>query len=413
MKELKQALNLFFANFTQGNERDLSTVALSKFLFGSNREIEQKTALISVKSRRTLPFFTKSLSLGIIVLLPGVLASCGKMQGAQQEVGLRYVKAEKATTQSPVKDFHFSGKVKENREVNLSFRVGGPLAQLKVKEGDYVNKGQVIAEIDSRDYEIKLQAAEAQFKQTKGEYERHKELFNRKKLPANTFDRIEAGYLMAQSNLKATRNALNDTKLAAPFSGYVHKKMVENFETVAPGRPIVSLIDMGKLEVTVSIPESQLNLVNQVSKASCDVKTANNLDIPLELSSIGEKSNKDNLFEVRFLFDPQNAPDVRPGMNAEVTLGVNNEDGNKVFVPVESVFYKKNSPAVWVYQPSTSSVSLKNVKVGQITEGGKMSITSGIKDGDWVVTAGVHSLVSNQKVNLLKKHSKTNIGGEL
>jgi len=324
------------------------------------------------------------------------------------------VKAEKATTSATAENYQFSGKVKENREVNLSFRVGGPLAKLTVKEGDYVMKGQVIAEIDSRDYEIQLQAAEAQFKQTKGEYERHKELFNRKKLPANTYDRIEAGFLMAQSSLKAKRNALKDTKLTAPFTGFVHKKMVENFETVAPGMPIVSLIDMRKLEVIINVPESQLHLINKISIANSDFKTANSLNIPLQLSSIGEKSNKDNLFEVRFLFDPVNAKDVRPGMNAEVTLMVNNEEnGNKIYVPVESVFYKKNSPAVWIYQQSTSTVKLKNVKVDQIVDGGKMTITSGINNGDWVVTAGVHSLVSDQKVNLLKKQSRTNIGGEL
>ena len=395
---MKRVLDLLFSSFNSYKGRNLSSVA-GLLLPGGNSG--KKAAMIPVYSRRTFSFKT-CLSLGALLLVSGVLfTSCGDMKGAHQEVAVRYVKAEKITSLPREKEMSFSGKVKENREVKLSFRIGGPLAKLKVKEGDFVKKGAVIAQIDQRDYEIKLAAMKAQFQQAESEYQRHKELYNRNKLPANTFDRIEASYLMAKSNYEAVKNAMNDTRLLAPFTGYIHQKYVENFETVGAGQPIVSIIDMGTLEVLVNVPESQVHLFVRISSAKCDVKTARQMNIPLQLSSVSEKSNANNLFEARFSMNPELAPEVRPGMTAEVILSLANNEGSKLSVPVESVFDYNGVPSVWIYQSTTSSVKRQPVKVDVIRNGGKIGIVSGLKEGDWVVTAGVHSLVPDQKVNLL------------
>ncbi len=77
----------------------------------------------------------------------------------------------------------------------MSFRVGGPLISFNVKSGDFVRKGQVIAAIDKRDYQLQVQSTKAQFQQLRGEYERYKELYGKDKIPANSYEKIESGYL--------------------------------------------------------------------------------------------------------------------------------------------------------------------------------------------------------------------------
>ena len=77
----------------------------------------------------------------------------------------------------------YPGRVKAAADVDLAFRVAGPIIRIPVQVGSFVRKGEVIAEIDPRDYELQYKATEAEYKQIKSEAERVIELYNRKSVP--------------------------------------------------------------------------------------------------------------------------------------------------------------------------------------------------------------------------------------
>ncbi len=348
-----------------------------------------------------------------MVLAIGLLSSCGGNTTNNTE-SIRYVKAAEVLPSKGNDVLIYNGVVKERREVTLSFKVGGPVNELLVDVGDYVTKGQAIAKIDTRDYKIQLQATEAQYTQTKGEYERYQELYKRKKLPKNTLDKLKAGYLMAKSQYEAAVNALEDTELKAPFSGYVNKKYIENFETVGPGVPIIQLLDFSDLEVVVSIPENNINQMNDVYQITCEIRNADKSDIPATLKSISKKTGSDRMFEAKILLQGGDIKhEIKPGMVAKVKIEKNNPDNKNLLVPVESVFSNGPNKYVWIIDNNNHKVLKQEVSVAKIQGNGLVEISSNIKVGDVVVTAGIHSLVENQEVKVLPKKSETNIGGLL
>ena len=337
--------------------------------------------------------------------------ACNK-DGEENKEFTKLVRIEKVTDQPKVDYLIFNGKVKEKSLVTLSFRVGGPLVHINVNAGDYVNKGEEIAQIDKRDYQIQLDNAKAQYEQINGEYERYKELYNKNKVPANTYEKIEAGYKQAKAGYENALNQLNDTELKAPISGYIYEKMVENFNTVGAGQPIVSIIDMSQLEIVISVPENQILDIKQCQKNYLTVRNADVYEVPVTLKSVSEKTGSDGLYEVRFVLNNQDKFNIYPGMTAEVKI-VCQDKNSTMQISSNAVFTNHDKTYVWIYDSSKQQIKKQEITIASLQPGGMLRVVNGLKDGDLIVTAGVHSLVDGQKVKPIAKESATNVGGLL
>lgn len=352
----------------------------------------------------------------IILLLGLTIITLSGCKNSTKEVPqtktIKKVKVETVTDDTVQNTMTLNGKIKEKSLTSLSFRVGGPLKKLNVKQGDYVRTGQVIAEIDNRDYQLQIETSKAQFEQAEGEYNRYKQLVEQKKIPENTFEKIKSGYLMTKTAYENAQNQLNDTKLKAPFSGYIYEKFVENYQTVGPGAPIVSIIDNSHLEVVASIAESQLNRIKSDKKSYLHVKNAGINKLPVQLLSVSEKAKQDGLYEVKFSFENKDDLKVAPGMTAEVTIYCQSGE-NQLSVASTAIFHEKTSTYVWIYNSSTGKVEKREVNILLDGTDGRVNIRSGLNNGEQVVTAGVHYLAEGQEVKPLPASSVTNIGGLL
>ncbi|QGY46535.1 efflux RND transporter periplasmic adaptor subunit [Maribellus comscasis] len=357
-----------------------------------------------------MKFRNNYLVLGLaIILLSGCKNSPKEVPQAET---IKKVKVETITDDVVQNTMILNGKIKEKSLTSLSFRVGGPLMKLTVKQGDYVRAGQVIAEIDDRDYQLQAETSKAQFEQAEGEYNRYKKLVEQKKIPENTFEKIKSGYLMTKTAYENAQNQLNDTKLKAPFSGFIYEKFVENYQTVGAGTPIVSVMDNSHLEVVVPVAESQLNRIKADKQSFLNVENAGIKQLPIQLLSVSEKTMQDGLYEVKFSFTNKDDLKVAPGMTAEVNIYCKSEE-NRLSVASTAIFHEKTATYVWVYNPSTSTVKKREVKISLDGANGRVNIASGVNNGEQIVTAGVHYLVEGQKVEPLSTPSVTNIGGLL
>ncbi len=348
----------------------------------------------------------------VILALVVTATGCGKKQTNKQIEQKTFVKVEQVEDSYGRSKLLFNGKIKEKSLTSLSFRVGGPLVKLNVKTGDYVESGQIIAEIDKRDYQLQVQSTKAQWKQLEGEYNRYKELYKKDKIPANSYEKIESGYLMAKTGYENAVNQLNDTELKAPYSGYVFEKFIENFQTVGAGQPIASVIDISQLEVVIAVPENQLSAIKDCNTSFLNVKNANIEKMPVSILSVSEKAKTDGLYEVKFRFENKSDLHISPGMTAEVTMNCNNEK-EALNIPSSAIFSDGESTCVWVYASTTHTIAKRKIKLTAFGSGGRIEVVSGLTTGDTIIVAGVNSLIEGQEVQLIKNPSETNIGGLL
>jgi len=350
------------------------------------------------------------LSFAIVLLC--AFSSCKEetQHGAKQ--ALRFVKTATVKDGERTQKLVFNGTVKEERLTTLSFRVGGPMVAFNVNTGDFVQEGDVIASIDKRDYHLQVEAKRAQLQQLEGEYNRYKELFEKNKIPANSYEKIESGYLQAKAGFENAVNQLEDTDLKAPFSGYIYEKMAEAFQTVGPGVPIVSLLDKSLLRVTVSVPENQISDLSRYKQMFLSVKNAGASRIPLKILSVGEKAKSDGMYELTFSFNNNSAGTISPGMSAEVTMSYS-EASDAISIPSQAVFSKNDVSCVWIYRDTATGIEIRPVNTGAIHSDGTIEIRSGLEAGETIITAGVHRLFEGENVRPIEEPSESNVGGLL
>ncbi|WP_289530646.1 efflux RND transporter periplasmic adaptor subunit [Labilibaculum sp. K2S] len=345
------------------------------------------------------------------ILSVGIFA-CKKKEESKTEI-IQPVKVYKVSDNSNGTSVKvFTGLVKESREVKLAFQIAGPLVDLKVNEGQFVEKGELVAVLNDRDYLVQLESANANFENAKLQAERYTALYEKKSTSKSTYDQIQAVYKLAKAQKEAAENSLKDTKIYAPFSGYVQAMYVENFEKIGAGQPIVSLLDLKNLEVTAALSENDFLQHKLFTEFSANFENFPNIDFNLKLIEIERKPNGDNFFRMRLKIDTQNKQIV-PGMVASVTTKLKPTTTTGCKVPVESVFSKEGKSYVWVYNESTNCVKSKEVQMKGFDSMGMINIIKGISSGDLIVSAGINSLREGQKVKQLLQKSNSNIGGQL
>jgi RND family efflux transporter MFP subunit len=307
----------------------------------------------------------------------------------------------------------FPGKVKAATDVDLSFRISGPVAKVYVKEGHHVRKGQVLAEIDSRDYVLQLEAAEAEYRQIKAETERIIALYRNDGVTPNDYDRAVYGLKQITAKYEAHRNALADVKLCAPFDGYVQKCFFEANETVSAGTPVVSMIGTGIPEVEINIPSSDFVRRDRFDSFTCTVDIFPGREFPLELTGITRKANLNQLYVVRLKIKSNDPPLPAPGMATMVRIQYKPGSATLLVIPGNAVFESNSIPHVWIYDSGTHTVSAKGIKIQKMRRNGQAIVSEGLSEGEIVVSAGVHSLKEGERVNVLPPASSTNMGGLL
>jgi RND family efflux transporter MFP subunit len=303
--------------------------------------------------------------------------------------------------------------VKAASDVNLAFRISGPIAKMYVDVGSYVKKGQVLAEIDLRDYAIQLAATEAEYKQIKAEAERVIALYGKGSVTPNDYDKAVYGLNQITAKYDAHKNALADVKLRAPFDGYVQQRLFDAGETAGAGMPVISLISTNLPEVEINIPSSDFIRRDQFESFSCAVDIYPGKVFPLELIGIAQKANLNQLYTMRLKIKDETKQLPAPGMTTTVTVQFKAGKTALVSIPLSAVFETEDVSTVWVYNKDTQTVEARAIKMREIHTDGTVIVSEGLDEGEIVVSAGVHVLHAKEKVKLLPAVSPTNAGGLL
>jgi len=309
----------------------------------------------------------------------------------------------------------FPGVVDAIQKADLSFRVQGKLDEILVREGDLVEKDQLLAKLDPTDYQIVLNDRKASYATASANYERAKQLVAKEAISKVEHDKIRAEYATAKANLNAAEQDLIYTTLKATFPGYIAKRHVENFEEVRRKQKIFTLQDTSELEIKVDLPET---LMIQLRRAIDPGKVTKpkrvmyavfdqikDAKFPLNVKEISTTADKNTrTFQATLKMEQPEGYNVLPGMTATVFAEVfvsEGGDGVSVLLPLSAVISDPDKNAtVWIVDDNTMTVSSKPVKAGTITSN-HIEVT-GLDIGEHVVTAGAAFMREGMKVTLLQ-----------
>lgn len=345
--------------------------------------------------------------LSLIALLSFVACKSGE----ENVKSIRKVKCERAYISSENHERAlFPGKVVAATDANLGFRVAGIIDEASLENGAYVAQGQVLARLDSRDYALQLAATQAEYDAVSSEVERVVALYNDESVSANDYDKAVNGLKAITAKLEAHKNALADTELRAPFSGYVTSSNFSKGEAVAAGTPVVSIISASSPEITVDIPASYYLKQDSFDSAVATIELLNGSVFNLKLKGVSPKGNLNQLYKATFVVEACDGVLPSVGMSAMVEVKYAAvSDISSLVIPFSAIVNYQDECSIWVL--SDGKAERRIVSLGEIANDGKALVTGDIKVGELVIIAGVNTITEGQTLSLLEPVSSSNIGG--
>ena len=324
---------------------------------------------------------------------------------------VRPIKSFVVGTPKAMPSLHFPGVVDANAGVDLSFEVSGRIIEFPVNRGQQVNKGDILARLDDRDYANQVKNAEAELGQAESSFERIKAAKNA--VSKEDYSRAKASADKARASLEIARKALEDTRLKASFSGVISNTYANNYDTITSGTPILKLQDLSALDLVVSVPESYVLSApvavrsNFVFEASFDSLPGRSF--PVRVKDAAQVADPvTHTYRATFTLDAPKDLEVRPGMTVTVTAIVPKATIPKaaeglLSVPSDAVGNAADTKSfVWRLDDNgdgTYTVHRTIVTLGS-RSGKDIFISKGLNTGDRIAAAGVTVLTEGRIVRL-------------
>ena len=392
------------------------------------------------------------MKLAVAVVLAAILGACSSRPAATQAPTAVPVQVGQAhRIQAPAMVSVSGSVVSPENPSNAAFLVSGKVIQVGPREGDYVKRGQVLAQIDPTDYSLGVSAAAAQaaaasavlqkvespvrpemleqarvaFERAQNEYQRMKQVYDAKSLPPNDFQKFKAAYEASRQQYEQARaggqkedraqaraafdqaaaaeaiarKRLADATLAAPLDGFIANRSVEVGDMASAGRPVFQIVQLDPVEINVGVPESDIHMVRSGQTASVQVPALPGAAFEGAVRVINVAADPSTRTYMVRIAVPNPNHALRLGMIAEAQIR-GDRQLDLMTLPGDAIVHDpQGASTVFVYFPDQGRVYSRRVEVGTVY-GTEVEIKNGLSGAELVVLAGQNKLRDGSAVSV-------------
>ncbi|QAR33686.1 efflux RND transporter periplasmic adaptor subunit [Geovibrio thiophilus] len=380
----------------------------------------------------------KSLTLLMILF---VLWGCGDKRETDNETYIPVKTAEVTHVNDNLTVSAGGAVTSQDAPAKLSFLVSGRVMRIVPGEGEFVRRGELIAELDPTDYRLAVQRAEAQAEMAKAAYEkadspvrpeqleqariacerakdehaRMKTLYDSGSLAPNDYLKFRAAYesaerqyemaknggqkedkqqakaalRQAEAALSSVRKSLGDTKLYAVSDGYMSKRFVSEGETVSAGSPVAEIVKLDPVDVSAGVPEKDIRLLEagQVAEVRLAALPEQVFEGIVRLVNVSaDPATRTYLVKIE-VQNPRKL--LKIGMAADVSVKTS-ERADMLTVPLNTIVRDaQGAPAVFVVKENRAYAV--KVETGRLYKT-SIEIKNGLKGDETIVSAGQERL---------------------
>jgi len=331
------------------------------------------------------------LTLGLLA----VLAGCGRKaeQGGSVSLPSVDVQAQAVESKARMATEDVVGTVRAKLRAVIEAKVSGLVNQMLVVPGQPVKSGELLAGVDAREVQARLDQALALKQQADADLKRFASLLQQNILAQSEYDNAMAKARVAAAAVVEAEALLSYTKVTAPFNGVITRKHVDVGDLAAPGKPLLEMEDSRTLRLEADVPEA---VVGKVSLGDRLIVRIAALESELEgaVSEIAPTADPGSrTFLVKL--DLPAKPGLRAGQFGRVAMPIG--EARALRAPVSAVLVRGQMEILFVV--ADGKAHLRLVKTGKRI-GNEVEIISGLSAGEKVVTSNLASLIDGQPVSL-------------
>ena len=340
--------------------------------------------------------------LGVIVLCLVIFKLLYTQKEVQEKVYKKNfsqeipVKTETASFQVLVDENSYTGTFAPMKEVMIIPEAQGKIIKLNMQEGQYVNGGEVLVQVDDDLLKYQQQGLEANLNAALADVKRYKTLTNQDAIPGIQLEKAVLQVEICKSQLNTVKKQRSNTLIKAPFSGKIISTNVENGSVISPATPLGMLADYGSLKLIVKVPENAVFKfrIGQEISVYPDIYPAE--PIKGKITLIGDKGDATHNYTLQITVPNTNAKPLKAGMIGKITP-VHQTTGPVLCINKDAIVGSMQVPRVFIVNKNKAVE--KSIRLG-ISDNSKVQILSGLNEGDAVVISGQINLSDGSNIKI-------------
>jgi len=294
-------------------------------------------------------------------------------------------------------NFHTTATLESRNEADIITRLTGIIEELTVEEGDFVEKGQLLAKVDARRYQLALDKAEAELAGIDQELKRLSLMAEKQLVSAQASDKLKYQYRAAIAARELAALDLKDSQIVAPISGYVSHRFIKTGHFTQGYQKLFHIVDQSSLQAVVYLPEHQLSNVQLGQQALLHFNARQGKQFVAQVRSISPViDSRSGTFKVILSLGNENLQ-LKPGMFAQIALTFDTHK-DTLTIPTDAIITLDNQSKIYLVKDNKAVEVLinKGFVQEQLTE-----ISGEFNEGDSVVINGQHNLKTDALVEIL------------
>ncbi len=267
-------------------------------------------------------------------------------------------------------------------QATVSAQTSGRITEITADVDDYVEKGAILVVLRDKEQRAAFDAARARYEEAEAEFKRVREVYEKKLVAKAALDKAEAQLKATKANMDQAREALEHTRVRAPYSGIVVKRHVEVGETARVGQDLMTGLSLEKLRARVNLPQTLIHSVRKYRQAWVWVGRDHMQQVKAQSLTISPFADEQtHTFLVRVNL-PVGEFHVYPGMHAKVGFLTGEE--NRLVIPQSAV--ARRSEVTGVYVREDDKITFRYIRTGKQLDDDMVEVLSGLGEGDVLFT---------------------------
>jgi RND family efflux transporter MFP subunit len=324
------------------------------------------------------------------------LAACSQQAATVTQAQMPQVRVAQVGAQPGRDSVAATGTIALRRETSLGFTSAGRVASVRVEDGDLVAPGQMLAALDTTTVAADVASALAERERAAAEYDRSTKLLAKGWVTRPRVESARATLAAASARVRATGFQSSNAVIVAPGAGRILSRLAEPGQVVAAGAPVLVLGEMASGYV-LRVPLTDRDIARIRVGAPARVDLGEGTTVAGTVTEIGGRADRaTGTFAVEIALPPSDA--LRSGQIGVAKIVANAPGSDILSVPATAVFAPRAGEGfVYVVDRASRRVALRKVTLGEAGDGA-LSVTGGVKRGEWVATSRVDRLAAGMKI---------------
>jgi membrane fusion protein (multidrug efflux system) len=332
----------------------------------------------------------------------------------KKEAVLIAVQAEKPTRGDISQVLETNARIVAERRVDVTSEGMGKCVALFAEEGQEVQKGAVLVELDKQEALAALNQAEVQVRQQLATFDRAKKMYEQGLGPQIDFENAKFAHDQSIASRDLQKVRLDNMTIRAPITGVVTRKTVQLGMLVTSGAPVYSIVDPTSYVLAINPPERDLPRLSLGQEAKVSIDALPGEEFAVKVSRINP-SVENGTVKATLAFESKDLPRLKEGAFARVAL-VMDTHSNALLVPKDAVLEENGREYVFVVEPGADKegqvARRADIKTGY-DNSSSVEVVSGLDDNALVTVVGQHTLKSGSEVTLTSAESEFGKAGNV